>query len=97
MAGDDLVQDGPQQINVAVKANSLDRSQGHLRCHIGRGTAHTDRRRDVSPLAKLQGGQGQAPVHHEDFAVLAQHDVFRFQVAVDDSAGMGKGHGVGDF
>src|SRR3990172_4581841 len=36
---------------------------------------------------------GEAPVHDENFAEGADHDVFRLEVAVEDAAGVGKGDG----
>ena len=37
----------------------------------------------------------EAPVHHEHFAVVAEHHVFRLQIAMDHAAGVGEGHRVG--
>ena len=37
----------------------------------------------------------QAPVHHEDFAELAQHDVFGLEVAMDDATGVSEADRVG--
>ena len=36
----------------------------------------------------------QPPIHHKHLAVVADHDVIRLEVAVDDAFGMSKGHGV---
>ena len=39
---------------------------------------------------------GQAPVHHQRLAVVAQHDVRRLQVAVHDAPAVGVVDGVAD-
>jgi len=41
------------------------------------------------------GRKRQAPVHHQHFAEVAEHYVFRLQVAVNHPARMGKRHRVG--
>gem|GEM_PF-4482665 len=40
---------------------------------------------------------GNAPVHDQDLTELADHDVLRLQVAVDDVAGVREGQRVADF
>src|SRR5437879_13381117 len=37
---------------------------------------------------------GQAPVHHQDLAEGTNHDVFRFQIAVQHAAHVRKRHGL---
>ena len=41
-------------------------------------------------LESLRGNR-QAPIHHQNLAVLAQHDVFRLQIAMNDASRMCKG------
>ena len=40
---------------------------------------------------------GEAPVHDEDFAVFAEHDVGGLEVAMDDAFGVGVGDGITNF
>ncbi len=40
---------------------------------------------------------GEAPIHDKDFAVFAEHDVGRLEVAMDDALGVGVGDGVTNF
>jgi len=96
-SGDAFVQHGPHQIDVTRLADPLERPCGHFRCHVGRRAAHVGRRGHVVTLLEAFVGNRQSPIHHQDFAVLAQHGVFRFQVAVDDAPRMREGHGVRSF
>ena len=54
-----------------------------LQCGSKHGTAHVDR-------------LGQAPVDHESFAVVTQHDVAGLEITVNDRAAMGIIHRVAD-
>ena len=47
-------------------------------------------------MRPLGQSQGDAPVHDRDFAVLADHDVLRLDVAVDHVAVVGEADGVAD-
>ena len=49
----------------------------------------------VPRFAKLRRDQRQAPVHHQHFAVLAEHDVLGLEVAMNDAARVGEADGVG--
>ena len=44
----------------------------------------------------FRGRHGQAPVHHQNFSVGAQHDIGRLQIAMDNETGMSKRHGITD-
>ena len=46
-------------------------------------------------LDEHRRGKGDAPVHHQHFAEVAEHHVLGLQVAVDHAAGMGEGDRVG--
>ena len=48
------------------------------------------------PGPPARSSLGQAPVHHQRLAVLAQHHVARLQVAVEDPPAVGVGHRVAD-
>ena len=52
--------------------------------------------RDVRPGRTLPEHLREAPVHDLHLAEGAHHDVAGLQVAVDDAAGVGVGHGLGD-
>jgi hypothetical protein len=54
-------------------------------------------RRPCARLARDAVGQlGDAPIHHQDFAEVADHDVGGLQVAVDDAARVGVRNGLTD-
>ena len=42
----------------------------------------------------MLGAAGNSPIHHEDLAKAAHHDVLRLQVAVDDAAVVSESYGV---
>jgi hypothetical protein len=50
----------------------------------------------VSAAVRATEDLRQTPVHDEDLAIVADHDVGGLEVAVHDAAGMGKGHAVAD-
>ena len=89
MAGDDLVEDGPEEIDVARFVDLLHRPHGHFGRHVGGRSAH-------GHLAgRRVQRQGESPVHHQHFAELADHHVFGLEIAMHDAARMGEGDAVG--
>ena len=95
LAADDLVQDRAQQVDVAGLVDALDRAAGHFRRHVGRRAAQAVGLVHGVDVGELGRDPRQAPVHHQHFAVVAEHDVFRLQVAMNHAAGVGEGHRVG--
>ena len=47
-------------------------------------------------VALVVDAAGQAPVHHQDLAELADHEVVGLEVAVHHAAAVGEGHGLAD-
>ena len=39
----------------------------------------------------------QPPIHHQDFTILADHDVGRLQIAMDDPFRVRERYGIADF
>ena len=50
----------------------------------------------ASALANVVRDAREAPVHHQHFAEVAEHDVLGLQIAMDDAVGVGERHRVGD-
>ncbi len=94
-AADDLVEDRAEQINVAGEVDVLDRAAGHLGGHVGRRAAQAVGLKDGVRVGERGGDPRQAPVHHQHFAVVAEHHVLGLQVAVHDAVGVGEGDRVG--
>ena len=95
LAGDDLVQDRAEQIDVAGRGDLLDRAAGHLGRHVGGRAAQAVGLEHRVRVGELGRDPRQAPVHHQHFAEVAEHDVLGLQVAMDHAAGVGERHGVG--
>ena len=96
LAGEDFEQDAAQQVHVAARTDLLDGPRGHFGRHVGRRAAHAAGRCRPAGVDGQRTGQGDAPVHDQDFAKVAQHHVLRLQVAMHHVARVGKGHGVAD-
>ena len=94
LAREDLVQDSSQQVDIAGHPDPLQGSAGHFRRHVGGRSPHTARLRDRAQVTKARREQGQAPVHHQHFAEVAEHDVLGLQVAMDHAARVSERHGV---
>ncbi len=88
-AGDDVVQDRAQQVDIAGDADLGRLAHGHLGRHVGR------RAGDIGDRRRLGDRERQAPVHQHHLAEIPEHHVLGFQVAVQHAAGVGKGDGVG--
>ena len=54
-AGDDLVQDSAEQVDVAGHSDSLERTAGHLRRHVGGRASHAARLRDRAQVPEPRG------------------------------------------
>ena len=86
----------PEQVDVAGRADALDRAQwpfpGPCRpaCRPCCSVCVM-----LSALRNAAVGQRQAPVHHQHFAEVAEHDVLGLEIAMDHAAGVGEGDGVG--
>ena len=103
------VQDPTQTVDVAAGIQFRHHSLGLLRRHVlGRPHHLTFQRHPV--VAGICGRRFhraccipfpqnfcQPPVHHQHLAVLADHDVLRLEVPVQDPLGVGEGHGVAYF
>ena len=89
LANDDLKQDTAKDIDVAGFPNLREFVLGHFGCHIDWRATHAERFSGVHI-------DGETPVHHKHFTERAEHDVFGFQVAVDDVAIMSKCNGIAD-
>ena len=89
-AGDDLVKDRTQEVDIRGEAYPPDRSGGHFRGHVGGRAAHADLRVD------RRHRERKPPVHQQDLAEIAEHDVFRFEVSVYHASRVRHGDGVGD-
>lgn len=105
------VEDRSQRVDVGATIEAADLAASLFRRHVGRraqdlpiegqggrGRAEaTGARRHRPCLALLRVHDlGQAPVHHQNFAVLPDHDVLGLQVPVEDATGVRKGHRVAD-
>ena len=97
LAGDDLVEDGAEQVDVGGGPDPLHRSEHQFRRHVGRRASHGGFRRTRAAFGIDGEPHRQPPVHHEDLAEAAEHDVFRLQVAVDHAVGVGEGDRVSHF
>jgi hypothetical protein len=94
--GQDLMQDGAQEVHVRARVDGLAIAGRELRRHV-RGRAH-------DPLDIAGPGQEigeivvhayrDAPVEQIQLAVVADHDVARLEVQVHDAAGMREMHRV---
>ena len=96
LAGYDLEENSSQQVHVAGRTDGLERPGRHLGRHVGGRPSHAARLADLVGFDETGRRQCDPPVHHQHFAEVAEHDVFRLQIAVDDAARVGKGHRVGD-
>ena len=93
-ARDDFKQHGSQQINVTGRPDLCDRPCGHFRRHVRRSATHAGALGNAVGFAVAPVRKCQAPVHHQNFVKRAQHDVFRLQVAVNDTAGVRECDGI---
>ena len=94
-AGGHFVEDAAQQVDVAGRADQVERTGDHLRRHVRRRASHALRAADKLRVPKAGRGQRQSPVHHQHLAEVAEHDVLGLQVAVHDAVGMRERDGVG--
>ena len=92
--GEDLVQDRPEQVDVAGRTDLVDRSGRHLGGHVRGRATHRGHVGDAARLAKPLQRMGQSPVHHQHFAELAEHDVLGLEVAMHDPPRMRKADGI---
>ena len=110
-AGEQAVERRAQAVDVRPRAQPVQFAARLLRAHVGRRAQRAARKRlgrparrgrDERPLAallaRLDPAQrlGQAPVHHQRLAVLADDDVARLDVPVQDAAAVGVVDGVAD-
>ena len=112
LAGQEAVEGGAEAVDVAGRAEPVERPRGLLGAHVGRRAERPSRaasRRE--PLAEegdaarspalgagsaRADGLGQAPVDDQGLAVLAEHDVARLEVAVEHAPAVGVGDRVAD-
>ena len=102
-AGEDLVEDGAERVDVGALRERVDEAHRLLGAHVARGAGDVadagpeDRLVRASPHDRSIDARAhdlrEAPVHHEDLAELAEHDVGGLEVAVDDAAAVGVRHG----
>ena len=106
-AGQEVEQDRAERVDVGPPGHVA--GKGLLRRHVGRGAqdragaGQVDRgrllRALIGPRLLLVGGifdvLGQSPVDDDRLAVVADDDVVRLEVAVDDAAVVGVGDRVG--
>ena len=92
LAGQHLVEDDPQAVDVAPPVDLAVLAAGLLRRHVGGGAQHlaVDGDGDLAGLAL-----GQAEVHQVGLAVLVDHDVLGLDVTMDHAVLVGIMEGVG--
>lgn len=97
-AFEDFEQDGTQQVDVGLWADATGVGLKQFGSSIGQcaGTSATADQDTVS-ARKLFIDDCESPVQHDHFTVCAYEDIFRFEVAIDDSEGVCIGDGVADF
>ena len=100
-AAQDLVEDGAQGVDVAARVDLVDLAAGLLRRHVSGGARHCAHAGDPGRVPAAVGGHrrlgaagdlGEAPVHDERLAALAQHDVGGLEVPVHHAPVVGVGH-----
>jgi hypothetical protein len=102
-----LVEEGPQGVDVRLFGYVLHVAARLLGGHVGRRSDDVpvqrpprfrlvaDRVDESGPGPILSVADlGQPPVHDQHFPERADHDVFRFEVAVDNALAVGEGDGV---
>ena len=77
-----------------LRGNVRRRANDHAR--LGLVVMPGGRTTGLAGRLRLPDDFGDPPVHHLHFAKLTDHDVGRFEVAVDHSPGMGKARRLGD-
>ena len=110
-AGQDGVEDGAQAVDVAGRRQPVDLPTRLLGRHVGGGARHGPDDGGVGPVHAAVRDDGvlvswrgsilrhdfrQPPVHDQDLTEVSDHDVAGLEVAVDDPAGVGKGHRLTD-
>ena len=90
-AGEQFVQDDAKTVDIAAAIDAVSLAPRLFRRHVRRRAQHLTLRRhgDLTGLAL-----GQAEVHQVRHVPLVQHDVGRFDIAVDDAALVGVLQGV---
>ena len=97
--GEDLVEDGAEQVNVAPWTERLAIAACQFGGHVGRGADDHPRglrQRDERVRRFVAKRNGAAPVHHQHLTEAADHDVLGLEVAVEDAPGVGEAHRVAD-
>ena len=93
LAGQQLVEDDAEAVDVAAGVDPVRLAAGLLGAHVGRRAQHLA----VEGHRRLVGlALGQAEVHQVRPAVVVEHDVRRLDVAVDDAVVVGVVQGLGD-
>ena len=95
LAADDLVEHRAQEIDIAEEVDALDGPARHFGSHVGGRAAEAIGLENGVRICECRRDAGEAPVHHEDFAVVAEHDVFGLEIAMDHAVGVCEGDGVG--
>ena len=98
LAGEQLVEHRAEQVDVGAGVDRGAVARRQLGGHVGGGTEHLA---DVAGAGQelgqlVAGAHGDAPVEQVGLAVVAEHDVARLEVEVDDAAGVGVVDGVAD-
>ncbi|MCZ7685073.1 MAG: hypothetical protein M5U28_42405 [Sandaracinaceae bacterium] len=94
--GDDLVEDGAEEVEIRPLAQAARRSAEHLGRHVERRARHLRGlrgQREATRAVVLQA-DGDAPVHEVDLAELADHHVLRLEIAVQHAAAVREADGV---
>jgi hypothetical protein len=108
--GQNLVQNGPETIDVGMPLDQVKASGGLLRCHEGGRTHRLAMHRETgfSPTRQIDHGRrtarvcflidelGQAPIQYDDLAEVSQHHVLTFEISVDHPSGVRVRDGVAD-
>ena len=77
MAGNNLVQDSAEEVDITVPTDLCNGSSDHFRSHVERRSGSDSCHLAGSGNAGSHIGSmyGQAPVEHDNFAEVTQHDV----------------------
>ncbi len=100
LAGQQLVEDHAQRVDVDGRRDRLTSALSLLGCHVARGPHDRSRRGDAAPFRRLDP-LGQAEVGHQGNQAIeriiraaSEQDIGRLQVPVQDSALMSVMHGA---